>query len=160
MTLKATAATDFATLRALFDEPAFFGWGDAGRISDSEIRRKYLGSRYPDVECFLVILAGRAVGLVQLHVADDGDGGGMDLILLPEARGQGVGREVVAEMVRRAHRGRGWTRFTVDPDFANESGVRFWRAVGFEPERTVTDEPGRMPYIVMAWPTEPNQPVR
>ena len=160
MSLKATSATDFATLRALFDEQAFFGWGGGGRLPDSEIREKYLGSRYPDVECFLVILAGRAVGLVQLHVADDGDGGGMDLILLPEVRGHGVGREVVGEMVRRAHRGRGWTRFTVDPDVANEDGVRFWRAVGFEPERTVTDQPGRMPYIVMAWPMEPIQSVR
>lgn len=141
-------------LRALFDQPVFFGWGGAGRRSDAEIRRKYLGSRSPAVECFLVILAGQAVGLVQLHVADDGDGGGMDLILVPEVRGRGLGREIVAEMVRRAHGERGWSRFTVDPDVANEEGIRFWRAVGFEPERTVTDEAGRRPYVLMTWPPQ------
>lgn len=155
VTLKATAPGDFPTLRSLFDQPAIFGWGGRGRLSDAEIRRKYLGSRYPDVECFFVVLAGRAVGLAQLHVANAGDGGGMDLILVPEVRGQGLGRQIIAEMVRLAQSERGWTRFTVDPDVANEAGIRFWRAVRFEPERTVTDEPGRAPCVLMAWPPLP-----
>lgn len=150
--LKATASEDFPTLRALFDRPAFFGWGGPGRLSDSEIRRKYLGLRYPEVECFLVTVAGRAVGLAQLHAADDGDGGGMDLILVPEVRGRGLGRQVVAEMALRGGNERGWIRFTVDPTLANVGGIRFWRSVGFEPERAVIDEPSRLPYLVMVWP--------
>lgn len=160
LTLKATSARDFSTLRALFDQPAFLGWGGAGRLPDSDIRTKYLGFRYPEVECFLVLLDGTAVGLAQLHVADHGDGGGMDLVLLPEVRGQGLGRQVVAQMVRRAHVERGWRRFTVDPDLANQDGVRFWRAVGFQPEQTVADEPNRAPYILMAWPTTSGSPPR
>lgn len=77
----------------------------------------------------------------------------MDLILLPVARGQGIGRLVVAEMVRLARRDRGWRRLTVDPDVENEPGVRFWQSVGFTPERIVTDEPGRAPYWLMVWPS-------
>lgn len=149
VTLKATTPADFFSLRALFDQPAFFGWGGPGRLPDSDLRRKYLGSRHPDVECFLVVVAGRAVGLAQLHAAETGDGGGMDLIVSPEVRGQGVGRQVVAQLARHARCRRGWTRLTVDPDVANEAGRAFWQAVGFVPERTVTDEPGRAPYIEM-----------
>ncbi len=47
-------------------------------------------------------------------------------------------------------REKGITRLTVDPDIENEDGVRFWRAVGFEPRSTVADEAGRTPYLLMA----------
>lgn len=57
-------------------------------------------------------------------------------------------------MVRRAHDERGWTRLAVDPDVTNEDGIRFWRSVGFEPERTVTDEAGRALYILMTLPPQ------
>jgi RimJ/RimL family protein N-acetyltransferase len=76
----------------------------------------------------------------------------MDLILLPNARGRGIGTAVVHEMARRVRAERGWSRFTVDPDVSNEGGVRFWRAVGFVPERIVRDDPDREPYWLMAWP--------
>lgn len=152
VTLKRTSAQDFSVLRQLFDHPSFFGWGGEGRLSDDQIRLKYLGLRHPEVECFLVLDGCRPLGLAQLHVAADDEGGGMDLILLPEAHGHGFGRAVVVEMVRRARDERGWSRLTVDPDIANDRGLKFWRAVGFEFERTVTDESGRAPYVLMAWP--------
>lgn len=140
------------TCGGLFDHPSFHGWGGSSRLPDDQIRAKYLGTRHPDVECFLIVRNTEPVGLVQLHVADRETGGGMDLILLPKAQGQGIGRVVVEEMVRRAREGRGWRRFTVDPDVENESGIGFWRAVGFRPERVVSDEPDRDPYLLMAWP--------
>lgn len=152
VTLRRTTLADFAHLRRPFDHPSFHGWGGSTRLPDDQIRAKYLGTRHPDVECFLIVRNTEHVGRVQLHVADRGNGGGMDLILLPEARGQGIGRVVVAEMVRRARDDRGWQRFTVDPDVDNESGVRFWQAVGFRPERVVSEQPARAPYLLMAWP--------
>lgn len=60
---------------SLFDQPAFLGWGGTGRRSDAEVRRKYLDRVTPAVKCLLVVLAGHAVVLAQLQVADDGEGG-------------------------------------------------------------------------------------
>ena len=147
-TLRATTEDDFAALRTLFDDPSFTNWGGRGRLSDDRIREKYLGSRLPDVECFVVQTDCRDAGLAILHV--EPDGGGIDLILLPQARRQSVGRVAVAELVHRARTQRGWSRITVDPDCANESGIRFWQSVGFVPDRVVDDGPGRPPYLVMA----------
>lgn len=152
MRLKLASTDDFITLRRLFDDPSFHGWGGPGRLSDELIRAKYLGARLPDVECYLVLVEEQAVGLVQLHV-DGADCAGIDLILSPSARGQGTGRRVVDAMVARA-RERNIARLTVDPEVGNERGVRFWRAVGFEPRQTVTDHAGRAPYVLMSRSTE------
>jgi RimJ/RimL family protein N-acetyltransferase len=162
--LRRTGPEDFDALRRLFDHPAFAGWGGPSRLADDQLRAKYLGSRYPAVECFLVLVDQEAVGLAQLHTADEvaggavdlpdgtaGESGGLDLILLPWVRGRGVGRAVVVELVRRAQRERGWRRITVDPDLGNRAGIRFWQAVGFRPEQTIGNDPGREPYVVMVW---------
>lgn len=119
-------------------------------MSDSEIRAKYLGSRSPSVECFIVEEGVRAVGFVQYHLADDGrQGGGMDLVLSPSERGRGLGTAVVEALVRFVERHLGWERLTVDPDLSNPRGVHFWRTVGFTPVRVVTDDAEREPYVLM-----------
>ena len=161
MRLKPTGPGDFHALRRLFDHPAFADWGGPSRVSDDQLRAKYLGARYPEVECFLVLVDDEPVGLTQLHVADErpgssNEGGGLDLILLPATRGRGVGRAVVAELVRRARQERGWQRVTVDPDRDNEAGIGFWTAVGFQPEKRIDDDPSRKPYVLMVF----SDPVR
>lgn len=67
------------------------------------------------------------------------------------ARGRSVSRSapVVADLAHRARADRGWLRITVDPDLHNESGIRFWQAVGFAPDRAAVDETGRSPYLLM-----------
>jgi GNAT superfamily N-acetyltransferase len=145
--LHRTDVGDFGALRALFDDPSFFGWGGSGRLSDELIREKYLGSRFPDVECFLVLIDDLVAGLAQIHT--EPNGGGLDLILLPAARGHGIGRAVVAQLVERARLERGWSRLTVDPDVQNESGIRFWQAVGFTQESVITEVSGRPPHLLM-----------
>lgn len=152
MRLKLASTDDFTTLRRLFDDPSFHGWGGPGRLSDELIRAKYLGERLPDIECYLVLVDDGAVGLVQLH-AHDADSGGIDLILLPSARGQGTGRRVVDAILSRA-RERNMARLAVDPDARNERGVRFWRAVGFEPRSTIREDVGREPYVLMSRSTD------
>ena len=122
-------------------------------MSDELIHAKYLGARLPDVECYLVLVDEEAVGLVQLHTTG-GDDPGIDLILTPAAQGHGTGRRVVEAMIRRA-RERNIDRLTVDPDAGNEDGVRFWRAVGFQPRATVTDDVGREPSVLMSRDVEP-----
>ncbi|MFC7376761.1 GNAT family N-acetyltransferase [Brachybacterium sp. GCM10030268] len=116
VSVRPTSAADFAELRALFDDPSFHGWGGPSPLPDAVIRAKYLGARLPEVECFLVLRHGEAVGLAQLHAADDRHSGGMDLILLARVRGAGIGRAVVSILVERARSVHGWSRLTVDPE--------------------------------------------
>lgn len=161
VSLRATVPSDFAAIRRLFDDPAFFGWGGPGRRSDAELHAKYLGARLPDVECFLVVGDGEAVGLAQLHLADDGgEGGGIDLILLPSARGCGIGRAAVEALISRAREVNGWRRITVDPDAENTRGIAFWRSVGFTQAARVDDDPGRDPYVLMTLSDGNGEPQR
>ena len=121
------------------------------RLGDDEIASKYLGRRSPAVECFIVEEAGRPVGFVQYHAAESGVGGGMDLVLLGGDRGRGLGASVVVTLQQFVETQLGWSRLTVDPDLSNQSGVEFWRRMGFVPMRVVTDDIGRGPYVLMEW---------
>jgi aminoglycoside 6'-N-acetyltransferase len=155
--LRATTPTDVATARRLFQDPGVYAhWGGVP-LDDSEIAEKYLGARSPDVECFFVIESDVVVGFAQYYRGAEGgpDGGGMDLVLLPAARGRGIGRAVVDAVVAHV-RALGWRRFVVDPDVSNEPAVAFWRAAGFRPVRVVTDDGDREPYWLMEWPLPPS----
>lgn len=119
-------------------------------MPDDVIRQKYLGRRLPDVECFMVLRKDRPVGLAMAHTAGDEEDGGLDLILLPMVRNEGIGSKVVAELLDHVRERRGWRRATVDPDLANADGIRFWRALGFEPIRRIPETDVREPYLLMA----------
>jgi len=63
---------------------------------------------------------------------DDRDGdGGLDMFLVPEARGRGLGPDAARAMTRHLLDERGWTRVTVDPYCWNEPAVRAWERAGF-----------------------------
>ena len=149
--LRPTCDEDLPTLRRFFTSPGFYEHWDGRPKGDAEIIEKYLGRRSPQVECFIVEERGRALGLVQYHVADDGGGGGMDLVLMAEERGRGIGAAVVRAIVEHVRTHLGWQRLTVDPDVGTERGVRFWTTVGFVPVNVVEDEEGRPAYVLMEW---------
>lgn len=153
VTLRPTREADLAQARALFTDPGFYEHWDGKPKSDEEIAEKYLGRRSPAVECFFVEVDRKVIGFVQWHVADDGgEGGGMDLALIPSARGRGIGAAVAAAVVKHVTTVLGWCRFTVDPDVGNEGGVAFWKAIGFVPTGVISDDE-RGPYWLMEWPT-------
>lgn len=144
-------------MRTLFTDPALRDWSN-GQLSDADIKAKYLGQRSPDVDCFLIICDGATVGFAQLHIADDGkEGGGMDMGLMEAAQRRGIGKVVVQHMVQLARDEKGWSRFTVDPDVANEGAVAFWQKVGFIPEHIARDD--QREYWIMVWPQNETSPV-
>lgn len=150
--LRRTTSADFSFLLSFFRNPAVYDIWDGHPMAAADVRAKYLGGRSPEVECFIVQQEGRDVGFVQYHQSHDGVGGGMDLSLLPEARGRRLGTAVVRTLAEFVQSELGWDRFTVDPDVSNVRGVNFWKQVGFVPVRVVEDEPGREPYLLLEWP--------
>jgi aminoglycoside 6'-N-acetyltransferase len=150
--LRPTSEDDLGTLRTLFTDPGVVErWGGTP-LTDEEISSKYLGTRSPGVECFIVEGSGVPVGFVQYHRADYGVGGGMDLVLAVAERNRGVGTAVVEAMVEFVSTELGWQRLTVDPDASNPRGVKFWEKAGFRHVRLVDDDPTREPYHLMEWP--------
>jgi aminoglycoside 6'-N-acetyltransferase len=149
--LRPATRSDFAFLRSFFDQPAVYEhWGGAP-LADAEIREKYLGERSPRVECFVVEVNEQPIGLAQYHSNDHERSGGMDMALLPEHRGQGVGTAVVRLVAAYVRTELGWQRCTVDPDASNTRGVHFWERVGFQPVQRIEGDRGREPYWLMEW---------
>ncbi len=79
----------------------------------------------PDVEAWIVEAANEQVGYLQVHPQ------GLDMFMIPPARGRGLGPDAARAMAEHLTRERGWTRVTVDPYAWNESAVRVWERAGF-----------------------------
>ena len=74
-----------------------------------------------------------------LQVWQDTDGAsGLDMFLIPEARGLGLAARA-AHMVAAHLRDAGWKRITADPLIDNEGAIRMWEKAGFEKSGTIID---------------------
>ena len=78
-----------------------------------------------EVESWIVEEAGEPVGYLQVHPE------GLDMFLIPEARGRGLGPDAGRAMARHLVDGRGRARVTVDPYAWNVGAVRAWERAGF-----------------------------
>jgi aminoglycoside 6'-N-acetyltransferase len=133
--------------------------GDVDRLvawhADPEVARYWDGETFTraemaerlaraDVEAWIVEEVGEPVGYLQVHSE------GLDMFLVPSARGRGLGPDAARAMARHLVDERGWTRVTVDPYAWNEGAVRAWQRAGFvevsrhEPEGEYT-----APWILM-----------
>ena len=79
----------------------------------------------PDVEAWIVEEAGQPVGYLQVRPQ------GLDMFLIPSARGRSLGPDAARAMAEHLVHERGRERVTVDPYAWNEGAVRAWRRVGF-----------------------------
>ena len=104
--------------------------------------------RRGDVESYIVEEGATPVGYLQ--VWSDGGGGGLDMFLVPNARGRGLGPDAARAIALHLRDVRRWTVVTVDPYLWNEAAVRAWRRAGFREigEREPDDE-HTAPWLLM-----------
>jgi aminoglycoside 6'-N-acetyltransferase len=136
-----TAERDLDLLATWFATPAFVEhWG--GEPQPREVvADKYVGRRRPRVESYIVLARGEPVGYAQYwHAAVAGEGG-IDMVLIPESRGRGLGPDAACTLVTHLFRDLGWRRVTVDPAAGNARAVRGWEKAGF---RQVSYEDGQL----------------
>jgi len=127
-----TSEGDVDLLALWFADPDFVEhWGTVPK-SREEVAAKYLGRRRPEVESFLVLAQGLPVGYAQHWYAGDGEGG-IDMVLVPAARGRGLGPDAARALARHTCGTLGWRRVTVDPAVTNIRAVRAWEKAGFRP---------------------------
>jgi aminoglycoside 6'-N-acetyltransferase len=105
-----------------------------------------------EVEPYVVEADGTPVGYVQAWQEGDGLEGGIDMFLIPEARGRGLGPEAARVLVARLLGERGWRRVTVDPYLWNDSAIRAWRRAGFrDVEEREPDEEHTAHWLLMEY---------
>jgi aminoglycoside 6'-N-acetyltransferase len=105
--------------------------------------------RRAEVDHFIVEADDKPVGYLQAW--REGDTGGIDMFLMPEARGRGLGPDAAVALACHL-RNEGWTRITVDPYASNERAIRAWRKAGFvDQEERPPDDEHQAPWLLMEW---------
>ena len=107
----------------------------------------------PHVDAFVVEAEGEPVGYLQAWWNEEAPReGGIDMFLIPQARGRGLGPDAGHALAQQLREDRGWTRITVDPYVWNEPAIRAWRKAGFgEIERRPPDDEHTAPWVLMDW---------
>jgi aminoglycoside 6'-N-acetyltransferase len=97
-----------------------------------------------EVEAWIIEESGEPVGYLQVHPE------GLDMFLIPPARGRGLGPDAARAMGRHLLQDRGWSRVTVDPYEWNDGAVRAWERAGFvEVSRHEADDEHTARWILM-----------
>jgi aminoglycoside 6'-N-acetyltransferase len=125
----ATAA-DLDLLAEWFASPDFVEHWDGVPKTRDEVAEKYVGRRRPRVESFLVLERSTPVGYAQYWHAGAAEGG-IDMVLVAEARGRGLGPDAARALLAHLGGNLGWRRVTVDPVRGNVRAVRAWEKAGF-----------------------------
>ena len=88
--------------------------------------------RRPLVDGYIIEEAGQDVGYLQAWFEDDRfESGGLDMFLIPRARGRGLGPDAAHALARWLSESRGVGRLTVDPYAWNRTAIRAWEKAGF-----------------------------
>jgi aminoglycoside 6'-N-acetyltransferase len=140
--LRPAGADDVDRLVAWHADPDVARYWDGETFTHAEMGERLAR---PDVEAWIVEEAGQPVGFLQVHAE------GLDMFLIPAARGRGLGPDAARAMAEYL-RERGRSRVTVDPYTWNEGAVRAWARAGFvEVSRHEPDAEHTAPWILMEY---------
>jgi aminoglycoside 6'-N-acetyltransferase len=132
--LRGQREDDLERLEAIVSSPGGAEWW--GLACDREKLRSDLRcDDEDDSAAFTIEVDGEVAGW--LGVWEENEPGhryaGLDIMLAPEVRGDGIGPEALRTAIRWLIEGRGHHRLTIDPARANERAIRAYEAVGFRP---------------------------
>jgi aminoglycoside 6'-N-acetyltransferase len=126
---------------------------DVSRYWDDETKTRdevLADLRRADVDAYIVEAGGEPIGYLQAWWEDDEPRrGGIDMFLVPSARGRGHGPDA-ARALTESLLASGWARVTVDPYTWNDPAIRAWRRAGFvDVEIRPADEEHRSEFLLM-----------
>jgi len=139
--LRPAGAEDVDRLVAWHADPEVSRYWDEETFTRAEMEERL---EREDVEAWIVEESGEPIGYVQVHPE------GLDMFLIPAARGRGLGPDAARAMAEYLLRERGRDRVTVDPYAWNEGAVRAWERAGFvEVSRREADADHTATWILM-----------
>jgi aminoglycoside 6'-N-acetyltransferase len=108
----------------------------------------------PSVDSYVVEGDDQPIGYLQAHFPEASTDAGLDMFLVPSARGRGLGPDAARTLIAYLLQETGRTRVTVDPYLSNERAICAWKKAGFRPvEEREPDEEHTDAWLQMA--TEP-----
>jgi aminoglycoside 6'-N-acetyltransferase len=119
--LRPAGADDVDRLVAWHADPEVSRYWDDETFTRAEMEDRLARE---DVEAWIVEESGEPIGYLQVHPE------GLDMFLIPAARGRGLGPDAARAMAEHLLRER-CDRVTVDPYAWNEGAVRAWERAGF-----------------------------
>lgn len=121
--LRPATDDDAERLAAWHANPEVRRYWDDDTFTVEELRERLAR---PGVDAWIVETgAGEPIGYLQTHPE------GLDMFLIPAARGQGLGPDAGRAMAEHLLASGSHSRVTVDPYEWNEAAVRAWRRAGF-----------------------------
>ncbi len=149
LTLRPSTEGDLDRLATWFADPEIYVWWGGLPLSRGNVAEKYIGRRCPDVESFVIEYESQPIGYIQYHREGPGQAG-LDMMLVPEFRGRGLGPKAARILVEHLRSALGWTDITVDPASANPRAIRAWQKAGFTIHGEWPDHPDA-PALLMRW---------
>jgi aminoglycoside 6'-N-acetyltransferase len=141
--LRPVSDDDLDLLVGWLADPEVYRWWEGRPLSRDEVADLYTGRRRPEVDPFIVEADGVPVGYLQVWRGTE-TSGGIDMFLVPEARGRGLGPDAARAASRFLLDRRGWTEVTVDPMVDNLRAIRAFERAGFSsPREELDDETGK-----------------
>ena len=140
-TLRPADANDVERLVAWHSDPEVSRYWDGETFTRAEMAERLARE---DVEAWIVEEKDEPVGFLQVHPE------GLDMFLVPAARGRGLGPDAARAMAEHLVGERGRARVTVDPYAWNEGAVHAWERAGFvEVSRHEVDDEHTAPWILL-----------
>lgn len=140
-TLRPAGAWDVDRLVAWHADPEVSRYWDDETFTPEEMEERLARE---DVEAWIVEEKGEPVGYLQVHPE------GLDMFLVPSARGRWLGPDAALAMARHLVHECGRERVTVDPYVWNAGAIRAWRRAGFvEVSRHPPDEDHTSEWVLM-----------
>jgi len=136
--LRPSTSDDLDLLARWFATPEVYRWWGKRPLPRDEVAARYIGRRCPQVESFIVELHEEPIGYIQYHLEGPGEAG-LDMVLIPAARDQGLGPTAARMLVEHLVRDRGRHDITVDPAPDDARAIRAWEKAGFRVERQWND---------------------
>ncbi|HEV8622140.1 MAG TPA: GNAT family N-acetyltransferase [Actinomycetota bacterium] len=141
--LRPASDDDLDQLVGWLADPEVYRWWEGRPLSRDEVADVYTGHRRPEVEPFIIEADGVPVGYLQVWQGTE-TSGGIDLFLVPEARGRGLGPDAARAAASFLLDHRGWSEVTVDPVVDNLRAIRAFERAGFSSQsEELDDETGK-----------------
>jgi aminoglycoside 6'-N-acetyltransferase len=137
--LRPASEDDLDLLVGWLADPEVYRWWEGRPLSRDQVADVYTGGRRPEVEPFVIEADGVPVGYLQIWQGTE-TSGGIDMFLVPGARGRGLGPDAARAAADFLLDHRGWSEVTVDPLVDNLRAIRAFQRAGFTPEDEELDE--------------------
>ena len=130
-TLRPVTDADLELLVAWHADPEVARYWDDETYTVDSLREELTGD---DVEPYVVEADGEPIGFLQAWWEQaTPQSAGLDMFLIPSARGRGLGPDAARGLALHLLDERDFAEVTVDPYTWNEPAIRAWGRAGFQP---------------------------